>query len=74
MDRYLRKLLLDTLRIVPYTKSQEVTADDSAIAEAVTVNENLHALGFTLRPADIILLAASSSKETLFQDLKELVR
>ena len=46
------KLLLDELRFVTYEKrNSELT--DELLAKAVTLNENLQALGYMLAPSDI---------------------
>ena len=52
------KLLLGELRIVIYKAGgtgELRTLSDDRIAEAVTVNEELRNLGYTLRPADLLL-------------------
>ncbi|MBQ7848632.1 MAG: hypothetical protein IJ343_02775 [Clostridia bacterium] len=54
------KVLLDQMRLVIYSKN-DTPADDQAIARAVTVNEYLQSIGFTLTAADILRLASSES-------------
>ncbi|MBR1765115.1 MAG: hypothetical protein IJ746_06935 [Ruminococcus sp.] len=54
------QLLLSELRLVPYAVgSREPTEQD--VVKAMTANEELVALGYTLAPADILRLAASDS-------------
>ena len=73
MEFTIRKLLLDTLHIVPYKPGDTAVSSDRDIAAAVTVNENLHALGLSLTPEGIFRLAASPSLDTLYVEVKELV-
>ena len=68
MNTAFEKLLLSELRIVTYEPPQAErdgqTAQplsDDRIAQAMTVNEELRNLGYTLRPADILRLAGSPS-------------
>ena len=73
MDLKLRKLLLSTMHIVTCRNGFSGDINDETLRMAVTANENLHALGYTLRPADIWMLASSESLETFYQDIRELV-
>ena len=73
MNTALEKLLISELRIVVYEAadagSKPAKADsfvpqllsDDRITQAMTVNEELRNLGYTLKPADILRLAASRS-------------
>ena len=67
------KLLLSTMHMVTCAKGDPDRITDETLLQALTVNENLHALGFTLRPQDIGMLAASSSMQEFYQQVKELV-
>ena len=68
-----RRLLLDTLHIVPYLPGDTSGVHDNGLAKAMTVGTNLQALGYELSPEDIVRLAASSSVESLFNEIRELV-
>ena len=68
-----RKLLLDTLRIVPYTPGDTAGISDSLLAKAVTADENLHSLGYMLAPQDIVRLAVSPSLDSLFKEVQKTV-
>ena len=70
------KLLLGELRIVIYKAGgtgELRTLSDDRIAEAVTVNEELRNLGYTLRPADLLLLAKSPSLNSFAQHFRSLL-
>ena len=73
MELSYHKLLLSTLHMVTCAKGNPERITDETLLQALTVNENLHALGFTLRPQDIGMLAASSSIQEFYQQVKELV-
>lgn len=66
-----KKLLLSELRLAVYNKDQEMT--DESLIKAVTVNQNLLSLGYTLKPSDIVLLSKSSSLDTFYESIKELM-
>ena len=57
------KLLLSELRLAAYTPGAEddPKLTDEMLAQAVTVNEELINLGFTLKPKDLAALAGSPS-------------
>ena len=59
------KLLLDELRFVSYEKS-DVELTDDLLAKAVTLNENLKALGYMLAPTDIVALSVSPSLDGFY--------
>lgn len=65
------KLLLDELRFITYEKTDAVLKDE-ALRKAVTLNENIQALGYVLAPYDVAELATSPSLEGLFDRLKGL--
>ena len=63
------KLLLDELRFVAYEKGTgELT--EELLAKAVTMNENLQALGYTLSPMDIAEIAVSPSLDGFYDKVK----
>ena len=72
MNTQFEKLLLSELRIVIYDDRASCVSEDDAdnevptitdiqMVQAVTANEELMHLGYTLRPADLIRLAGSPS-------------
>lgn len=73
MNDNVQKLAFTELRIVPYQKGHETEISDIDIAKAVTVNENLMTLGYTLLPNDIARLAASPSINSFYEDVKNCV-
>ncbi len=73
MTEKFHALLLSELRMVSYQPGNLAEMTDDMLCEAVTVNENLQSLGFTLRPADILRLAVSPSLEGFYEAVKALV-
>lgn len=73
LQREHRRLLLDTLHIVPYLPGDTSGVHDDDLARAMTAGTNLHALGYELSPEDIVRLAASPSVDSLFHEIRELV-
>ena len=63
------KLLLDELRFVVYEKG-DASLTEELLTKAVTVNENLKSLGYTLSPADIAALAVSPSLDSFYETVK----
>ena len=63
------KLLLDELRFVVYEKG-DASLTEQRLTKAVTVNENLKSLGYTLAPADIVALAVSPSLDRFYETVK----
>ena len=63
------KLLLDELRFVVYEKG-DASLTEQLLTKAVTVNENLKSLGYTLSPADIAALAVSPSLDSFYETVK----
>ncbi len=59
------KLLLDELRFVSYEKS-DAELTDELLAKAITLNENLHCLGYVLSPADVAAIAVSPSLDGFY--------
>ncbi len=66
------KLLLSELRILTYT-SLKAQASDKLIQKALTLNENLKSLGYTLRGDDILRLATSPCLDDFFVKFKSLL-
>ncbi len=71
-DMSYEKLLLDALRIVPYKKG-DVVLTNANIVKAVTMNENLGSLGFTLKPSDLVEMAASSSLDGFYDKVSSMM-
>ena len=69
------KLLLSELRLAAYTPGAEdsLQLTDEKLAQAVTVNEELINLGFTLKPKDLIALAGSPSLYGFAQHFRSLL-
>ena len=69
------KLLLSELRLLAYTPGAEDNSQltDDKLAQAVTVNEELINLGFTLKPKDLIALAGSPSLYGFAQHFRSLL-
>ena len=60
----IEKLLLSELRLAAYIPGTGETAEhltDERLVQAVTVNEELRNIGYTLTPSDLVLLAGSPS-------------
>lgn len=74
MQKY-EKLLLSELRIALYdsTEEEEYALTHERLVKAVTVNENLLSLGYTLKANDIIILAQSPSLDTFYHSLHSLM-
>lgn len=73
MELTYRRLLFCTMHMLTCRKGDPRQITDEKLLKALTVNENLHSLGFTLRPEDIGLLAASDSLYRFYSEVKELV-
>ena len=69
------KLLLSELRLAAYAPEAEGVPQltDEKLAQAVTVNEELINLGFTLKPKDLIALAGSPSLYGFAQHFRSLL-
>lgn len=72
MNQY-KKNLLDALRLVPYEKSNDTVLTNDKLIKAVTLNEELKSLGYTLNPTDLINLAKSPSLDNFYNEFRELV-
>ena len=73
MELTYRRLIFCTMHMVTCRKGDPHQITDEKLLKAMTVNENLHSLGLTLRPQDIGLLAASDSLYRFYSEVKELV-
>ena len=72
MEKKLRELFLSELRIVPF-KAGEKEVTDELLVEAMTLNENLKTLGYTLSAKGIIQIAHSDSLRHLYNQVKECI-
>ena len=59
------KLLLNELRLISYEK-RDAALTDELLTKAVTLNENLNALGYVLTPPDLAALAVSPSLDGFY--------
>lgn len=66
------KLLLDGLRLVSYTPGRGPLTNEG-LARAMTMNENLKTLGYTLTPQDIIRIAQTPSADGLYEHVRGLM-
>ena len=73
MTREFYELLLSELRMAAYEPGSPERGTDASLREAVTVNENLMSLGYTLRPDDIARLSVSGSLHGFYDRIKALV-
>ena len=65
------KFLFQAYRIVVVQKLNHEELTDEKLALAVTANENLKSLGYTLTPKDVIALATSASMENIFEKVRD---
>lgn len=68
-----KKNLLNALRLVTYKTNEDVELTNERIIKAVTINEELQNLGYTLNPNDLISLAKSESLDAFINDFRKLV-
>lgn len=73
MNLKLRKLFLSELNMAVFQQGDIKKLTDKKMAMAMTVNENLKSLGFTLKSDDIVKLAVSPSLINFFDSIKKLV-
>ena len=66
------KLLLDELRFVVYKKG-DASLTEELLTKAITLNENLKSLGYTLSPADVAALAVSPSLDSFYKTVKNMM-
>ena len=69
MREYLKNLFAQ-LRVFVITDGTDLT--DENLVKAVTLNENLKAYGFTLKPADLVRVAKSATLDRFFEIFKSL--
>lgn len=65
-----KKNLLNELRL--YVIDEAAALTDESLVKAVTLNENLKAYGFCLKPADIVKVAKSASLDSFFVEFRSL--
>ena len=73
MTHEFHKLLLSELHMAVYKPGNPELSGDELLCMALTVNENLASLGFTLRPDDIVRLSVSGSLNDFYEHMKSLV-
>ncbi len=73
MTRKFHELLLSELHMAAYEPGIPEQGSDNLLCRALTVNENLASLGYTLRPDDIVRLSVSDSLNGFFKQVKALV-
>ncbi|MDE6520663.1 MAG: hypothetical protein K2K91_09475 [Ruminococcus sp.] len=66
------ELLFSELRLVSF-KQSDSEIDENSLVKAMTVNEELINIGYSLSPKDIILLSKSKSLDGFFNHVKSLV-
>lgn len=68
--------LFDYMRIAPVKESQGGHITNESLVKAVTLNENLKVLGWTLKPEDVVAVAGMSDEEmdTLYSQIKSMTR
>ena len=69
----LDQLLFSELRLVSVVISGKASLSDEALTKALTINEELLSLGYTLSPKDIITLAGSDSMEGFVQRVRDYI-
>ena len=73
MDKNFRKLLLSELHMAVFRPGKPENLSDLSLIEAVTLNENLRSCGYTLKPNDMIALAASEDLDGFYADFTALI-
>ena len=68
-----RRLLLTQLRLVLAELNHPAPLTDALIAKAVTANENIASLGYTLTAVDVLRLAGSPSLNGFVDSVSELI-
>jgi hypothetical protein len=66
------KLLVSEMRIVPVTVNSN-TINDEQMIRAITMNQEIHSLGYTLTPAGIVMLAKSDEVNNFFNLIKDAI-
>lgn len=72
MNKY-EQLLLSELRIACYDDTQKLLLTEENMLKAMTVNENLQSLGYTLKAKDILTLGQSASLDTFYLSISSLI-
>lgn len=67
------KLLFSELRLAVYSKGSAENVDDERMVKAMTVNENLRTLGYTLNAADLLHLAGSASLDGFYASIEGMI-
>ena len=67
------KNIFEELRLVSYDDSTKLPLTNEGLQKAMTLNENLGSLGYTLKPNDIIAIAQSPSIDTLFDKVNSFI-
>lgn len=62
-------LIISELRVFPISVVTDELTDEN-IVKAVTINEELKAIGYCLKPKDVVKLAKSNRINTLYNDIK----
>ncbi|MBR0137305.1 MAG: hypothetical protein IJM15_02740, partial [Erysipelotrichaceae bacterium] len=70
MKQY-RKNLLEQLRLVVLREGQEMT--DASLVKAMSANENIRSLGYTLNAKGIIALAKSPDIDDFYKEFREMI-
>lgn len=73
MTQAFHKHLLSELHMVSYEPGTPERGSDRLLCEALTLNENLASLGYTLRPDDIVRLSVSGSLYGFYDHMRTLV-
>lgn len=73
MNNEIRKEIFNELRVYVVGAIDDCTLTDDNIVKAITVNENLKSLGYTLKPKDIVKLARKKDIENIYNDIKEYI-
>ena len=73
MNIHFHELLLSELHMAVFRPGDPAGLTDELLCIAVTLNENLRALGYTLRPEDLVRLAVSPSLPGFYAHMEALV-
>ena len=73
MNNEIRKEIFNELRVYVVGAIDDCTLTDDNIVKAITANENLKSLGYTLKPKDIVKLARKKDIENIYNDIKEYI-
>lgn len=73
MKNEFKKLLLSELHVAVYNPGDKEKLSDDLLTEAITMNENLSAYGYVLKPNDVLKIAVSDDLYMFFSDFTELI-